>query len=69
MTLREKGAPQDSMNVVFLMTAKKLYGASSGPIKLIAHVGHLTNDTHAILCRGSMKPSIPICYVFHNMNT
>ena len=35
MTSREKGAPQDSTNVVFLMAAEKLYGASSGPIKLM----------------------------------
>ena len=35
MTSKEKGAPQVSMNVVFLMAAEKLYGASSGPIKFM----------------------------------
>ena len=41
MTLRVKGAPQESMNMVLLNAAEKLYGASSGPIKLMAYVEHL----------------------------
>ena len=44
MTSREKGAPQESVNDVD-MTTEKLYGASRGPIKLIAHVGHLMIQT------------------------
>ena len=41
MTSSEKGAPQESMNVVLLTAAEKLYGASSGPYKLMAYVEHL----------------------------
>ena len=41
MTLRLNGAPQESMNVVFLMAAEKLYGASSGPIKFVAYVEYM----------------------------